>query len=91
MQYLDLHAVSLIIKKRIPEEEEHLLTSRDEDFYIIKTYIRRRGKKINKLGKISYSEWKEIFCSKKKIKEELKSHVDIRENYLLKNMKKINF
>ena len=75
LQYLDLHAVSLIITKREPEEEEFELSERDEDIYVIKTVIRkRREKKTNKLGKISYSEWKEIPNSKRDIKEMLESH-----------------
>lgn len=57
-QFLDLNAVSLIITKKIPEEKEFLLSCKDEGNYAIKTYIsRKREKKINKLGKISYSEW----------------------------------
>ena len=85
LQYLDLHAVSLIITKREPEEKEFLLSSRDEDVYVIKTFIRKtREKKTNKLGKISYSEWKEIPSSKREIKEMLEFHEDKREHHLLK-------
>ena len=77
LQYLDLHAVSLIITKREPEEEEFELSERDEDIYVIKTVIRkRRTKKTNKLGKISYSEWKEIPNSKREKKDMLKFHED---------------
>lgn len=72
-QFLDLNAVSLIITKKIPEEDEYLLSCKDEGNYAIKTYIsRKREKKINKLGKISYSEWVDIPTSKREIKEELK-------------------
>ena len=92
LQYLDLHAVSLIITKRIPEEEEYLLNSKDEDFYVIKTYIRRRReKKINKLGKISYSEWTEIPCSKRDIKEELEYHEEKQEHHFLKEYEEDKF
>lgn len=85
LQYLDLHAVSLIITKRETEEEEFLLSSRDEDVYAIKTYIRKkREKKINKLGKISYSEWIEIPSSKREIKEILECHEEVREHHFLK-------
>ena len=75
LQYLDLHAVSLIITKREPEEEEFEVSKRDEDIYVITTVIRkRREKKTNKLGKISYSEWKEIPNSKREKKDMLKFH-----------------
>ena len=85
MQYLDLHAVSLIITKREPEEEEFELSKRDEDIYVIKTFIRkRREKKTNKLGKISYSEWKEIPNSKREIKEMLGSHEEKQFHQLIK-------
>ena len=85
LQYLDLHAVSLIITKREPEEEEFELSKRDEDIYVIKTFIRkRREKKTNKLGKISYSEWKEIPNSTREIKEMLKSHEEKQFHQLIK-------
>ena len=85
LQYLDLHAVSLIITQREPEEEEFELSKRDEDIYVIKTYIRkRREKKTNKLGKISYSEWKEIPNSKREIKDMLESHEEKQHHQLIK-------
>lgn len=85
LQYLDLHAVSLIITKREPEEEEFELNKRDDDIYVFTTYIRkRREKKTNKLGKISYSEWKEIPNSKREKKEELKSYDQHRFHQLIK-------
>ena len=91
MQYLDLHAVSLIITQREPEEEEFELSKRDEDIYVIKTFIRkRREKKTNKLGKISYSEWTEIPNSKREIKEMLGSHEEKQFHQLIKKMKKTN-
>ena len=85
LPFLDLHAVSLIITKRETEEKEFLLSSKDEDVYAIKTYIRKkREKKINKLGKISYSDWKEIPSSKREIKEMLECHEEVREHNFLK-------
>ena len=85
LQYLDLHAVSLIITKREPEEEEFELNKRDDDIYVIKTYIRKkREKKTNKLGKISYSEWTEIPNSKREIKEMLESHEEKQYHQLIK-------
>ena len=92
LQYLDLKAVSLIITKIIPQEEEYLLGSKDEGYYVIKTYVRRRrDKKINKLGKVSFSEWKEIPCSKRDIKEELESHEEKREHHLIKEFEEDKF
>lgn len=44
-QFLDLNAVSLVITKKIPEEEEYLLSCKDEGNYAIKTYIRRKREK----------------------------------------------
>jgi hypothetical protein len=76
LQYLDLHAVSLIITKREPEEKEFLLSSRDEDVYVIKTFIRkRREKKTNKLGKISYSEWVDNSHIKKRNQRRIKIYL----------------
>ena len=83
LQYLDLNLVSLIITKT--EEKEFEINSRDEDLYNIKTYIRRRReKKINKLGKVSYSEWIDIPCSKREVKEMLDSHEETQGHIFLK-------
>ena len=85
LQYLDLHAVSLIITKTEPEEEEFEVSKRDEGIYVIKTVIRkRREKKTHKLGKISYSEWEEIPNSKREIKEKLKFHEEKQYHQLIK-------